>query len=311
MKVTMNLTATINIDNICLNLQYNANDPDEQQIEINGDSIYNSDMESHLSKLKNIKDLPDKLFAGLKLLYTDYSVLPDKSYAVLSNKMIARDLESETGNELYPIITGMEYTELSEREQRAYRILTPENEKLSDRYVLMNNILSALKNNISSLIANIYITTSNSDITITIRVDKLHVSQNVTINGKKYKHLTNVNTAAVDDEAKDLNKLLITSYLGNKLCMDLRNKDIFTVPIYVCRLQEEYESDTLPYIQAFADYNDIPIEYKILYIDKILHEQYLKLLCEDETKPVHISIDDVCDCIEDTFAYIRNNSDTL
>ena len=92
--------------------------------------------------------------------------------------------------------------------------------------------------------------------------------------------------------------------------MDLRNKDIFTTPLYICRLKEECESDSLPYIQAFADYNDIPSEYKILHVDKLLHEQYLKLLCEDEDTPVYISIDEVCDCIEDTFAYIRNNGDT-
>ena len=92
--------------------------------------------------------------------------------------------------------------------------------------------------------------------------------------------------------------------------MNLRNKDIFTTPLYICRLKEEYESDTLPYIQAFADYSDIPIEYKVLHVDKLLHEQYLKLLCEDEDTPVYMSIDEVCDCIEDTFAYIRNNSDT-
>lgn len=182
---------------------------------------------------------------------------------------------------------------------------------ISDRYALMNDILSALKNNISSLVANIYITTSNSDVTIRILKDKLYVSQDVTINGKKYKHLTNVNVAAVDNEAKDLNKLLITDYLRNKLCMDLRNKDIFTTPLYICRLKEECESDSLPYIQAFADYSDIPSEYKILHVDKLLHEQYLKLLCEDEDTPVYISIDEVCDCIEDTFAYIRNNDDTI
>lgn len=311
MKVNMNLTATINVDDTSIYLHYDTDDHDEQQIGINGDSIFDSCVDSQLTKIENIKDLPDKLLAKLKLLYTDYSVLPDKSYAVLSNKVIARKLESETGNELDRIITGMEYTELNERERRAYRILTPENEMISDRYALMNDILSALKNNISSLIANIYITTSNSDVTIRILKDKLYVSQDVTINGKKYKHLTNVNVAAVDDEAKDLNTLLIIDYLRNKLCMDLRNKDIFTTPLYVCRLKEEYESDTLPYIQAFADYNDIPLEYKILYVDKLLHEQYLKLLCEDEDTPVYISIDEVCDCIEDTFAYIRNNGDTI
>lgn len=174
----------------------------------------------------------------------------------------------------------------------------------------MNNILSALKNNISSLIAYIYITTSTSDVKITIIKDKLHVSQDVTIDGKQYRNLTNVNVAAIDDEAKDLNKLLITDYLRNKLCMELSNKDIFTVPLYICRLQEEYKSDTLPYIQAFTNYSDIPIEYKVLHVDKLLHEQYLKLLCEDEDRSVQISIDEVCDCIADTFAYIRNNSDT-
>ena len=311
MKVNMNLTATINVDDTSIYLHYDTDDHDEQQIGINGDSIFDSCVDSQLTKMENIKDLPDRLLAQLKLLYTDYSVMPDKSYAVLSNKTVARKLESETGDELDPIITGMEYTRLNKRERRAYRVLTPENEMISDRYALMNDILSALKNNISSLVANIYITTSNSNVTINIRRDKLHVSQNVTIDGKKYKHLTNVNVAAVDDEAKDLNKLLITDYLKNKLCMDLRNKDIFTTPMYICRLKEKYESDALPYIQAFADYSDIPSEYKILYEDKAFHEQYLKLLCEDEDRPVHISIDEVCDCIEDTFAYIRNNSDTL
>ena len=310
MKVNMNLTATINIDSTSIYLHYDTDNHDEQQIEINGDSIFDSHVDSQLTKMENIKDLPDKLLAQLKLLYTDYSVMPDKSYAVLSNKVVARKLESKTGNKLDRIITGMEYTRLNERERRAYRVLTPENEMISDRYALMNDMLSALKNNISSLVANIYITTSNSDVTITIRRDKLYVSQDVTINGKKYKHLTNVNVAAVDNEAKDLNKFLITDYLRNKLCMDLRNKDIFTTPLYICRLKEECESDSLPYIQAFADYSDIPSEYEILCEDRLLHEQYLKLLCEDEDRPVHISIDEVCDCIADTFAYIRNNSDT-
>ena len=310
MKVNMNLTATINVDDTSIYLHYDTDDHDEQQIGINGDSIFDSHVDSQLTKMENIKDLPDKLLAQLKLLYTDYSVMPDKSYAVLSNKVVARKLESETGNELDRIITGMEYTELNERERRAYRVLTPENEMISDRYALMNDILSALKNNISSLIAYIYITTSTSDVKITIIKDKLHISQDVTINGKQYRNLTNVNVAAIDDEAKDLNKLLITDYLKNKLCMDLRNKDIFTVPLYICRLKEECESDSLPYIQAFADYSDIPSEYEILYEDKAFHEQYLKLLCEDEDRPVHISIDEVCDCITDTFAYIRNNSDT-
>ena len=310
MKVNMNLTATINVDDTSIYLHYDTDDHDEQQIGINGDSIFDSHVDSQLTKVENIKDLPDKLLAQLKLLYTDYSVMPDKSYAVLSNKVVARKLESETGNELDRIITGMEYTELNERERRAYRVLTPENEMISDRYALMNDILSALKNNISSLVANIYITTSNSDVTIRILKDKLYVSQDVTINGKKYKHLTNVNVATVDDEAKDLNTLLIIDYLRNKLCMDLKNKDIFTTPLYICRLKEKYESDALPYIQAFADYSDIPSEYEILYEDKAFHEQYLKLLCEDEDRPVHISIDEVCDCIADTFAYIRNNSDT-
>lgn len=310
MKVNMNLTATINVDDTSIYLHCDTDDHDEQQIGINGDSIFDSCADSQLTKMENIKDLPDKLLAQLKLLYTDYSVMPDKSYAVLSNKTVARKLESETGDELDRIITGIEYTRLNERKRRAYRVLTPENEMISDRYALMNDILSALKNNISSLVAYIYITTSTSDVTITIRGDKLHVSQDVTINGKQYRNLTNVNVAAIDDEAKDLNKLLITDYLKNKLCMDLRNKDIFTVPLYICRLQEEYESDTLPYIQAFTNYSDIPIEYKVLHVDKLLHEQYLKLLCEDEDTPVYMSIDEVCDCIEDTFAYIRNNSDT-
>lgn len=310
MKVKMNLTATIDVDDTSIHLHYDTDDHDEQQIGINGDSIFDSCVNSKLNKMESIKDLPDKLLAQLKFLYTDYSVFPDKSYAVLSDKAKAKDLGSETGDELSAIITGMEYTKLSERERRVYRVLTPKNEDLSDRYVLMNNILSALKNNISSLIAYIYITTSTSDVTITIRGDKLHVSQDVTIDGKKYKNLTNVNVATIDDEAKDLNKLLITDYLKNKLCMDLRNKEIFTVPLYICRLQDEYDSDTLPYIQAFANYSDIPIEYKILHVDRLLHEQYLKLLCEDEDTPVYMSIDEVCDCIEDTFAYIRNNSDT-
>lgn len=310
MKVNMNLTATIDVDDISIHLQYNTNDHDEQQIEINGDSIFDSFVDSQLTKMENIKDLPDVLLAKLKFLYTDSSVFPDKSYAVLSDKAKAKELELEKDDELSAIITGMEYTQISEREKRVYRTLTPKNEILYDRYVLMNNILSALKNNISSLIAYIYITTSTSDVKITIIKDKLHVSQDVTIDGKKYRNLTNVNVAAIDDEAKDLNKLLITDYLRNKLCMDLRNKDIFTVPLYICRLQEEYESDTLPYIQAFTNYSDIPIEYKVLHIDRILHEQYLRLLCEDEEMPVQISIDEVCDCIEDTFAYIRNNSDT-
>lgn len=310
MKVKMNLTATIDVDDTSIHLHYDTDDHDEQQIGINGDSIFDSCVNSKLNKMESIKDLPDKLLAQLKFLYTDYSVFPDKSYAVLSDKAKAKELGSETGDELSAIITGMEYTKLSERERRVYKVLTPKNEDLSDRYVLMNNILSALKNNISSLIAYIYITTSTSDVTITIRGDKLHVSQDVTIDGKKYKNLTNVNVAAIDDEAKDLNKLLITDYLKNKLCMDLRNKDIFTVPLYICRLQDEYDSDTLPYIQAFANYSDIPIEYKILHVDRLLHEQYLKLLCEDEDTPVYMSIDEVCDCIEDTFAYIRNNSDT-
>lgn len=310
MKVKMNLTATIDVDDTSIHLHYDTDDHDEQQIGINGDSIFDSCVNSKLNKMESIKDLPDKLLAQLKFLYTDYSVFPDKSYAVLSDKAKAKELGSETGDELSAIITGMEYTKLSERERRVYRVLTPKNEDLSDRYVLMNNILSALKNNISSLIAYIYITTSTSDVTITIRGDKLHVSQDVTIDGKKYKNLTNVNVATIDDEAKDLNKLLITDYLKNKLCMDLRNKDIFTVPLYICRLQDEYDSDTLPYIQAFANYSDIPIEYKILHVDRLLHEQYLKLLCEDEDTPVYMSIDEVCDCIEDTFAYIRNNSDT-
>lgn len=318
MKVNMNLTATIDVDDISIHLQYDTNDHDEQQIKINGDSIFDSFVDSQLTKMENIKDLPDVLLAKLKFLYTDSSVFPDKSYAVLSDKTKAKELELEKGDELSAIITGMEYTQISERERRVYRTLTPKNEILYDRYVLMNNILSALKNNISSLIAYIYITTSTSDVKITIIKDKLHVSQDVTIDGKKYRNLTNVNVAAIDDEAKDLNKLLITDYLRNKLCMELSNKDIFTVPLYICRLKdnirklnEEYESDTLPYIQAFANYSDIPMEYKVLHIDKILHEQYLRLLCEDEEMPVRISIDEVCDCIEDTFAYIRNNSDTL
>lgn len=311
MKVNMNLTATIDIDDTCIHLQYDTNDHDEQQIEINGDSIFDSFVDSQLTKMENIKDLPDVLLAKLKFLYTDSSVFPDKSYAVLSDKVKAKELELEKGDELSTIITGMEYIELSERERRVYRVLTPKNEILYDRYVLMNNILSALKNNISSLIAYIYITTSTSDVKITIIKDKLHVSQDVTIDGKQYRNLTNVNVAAIDDEAKDLNKLLITDYLKNKLCMDLRNKDIFTVPLYICRLQEEYESDTLPYIQAFTNYSDIPIEYKVLHVDKLLHEQYLKLLCEDENRPVQISMNEVCDCIEDTFAYIRNYNDTL
>lgn len=310
MKVKMNLTATIDVDDTSIHLHYDTDDHDEQQIGINGDSIFDSCVNSKLNKMESIKDLPDTLLAQLKFLYTDYSVFPDKSYAVLSDKAKAKELGSETGDELSAIITGMEYTKLSERERRVYRVLTPKNEDLSDRYVLMNNILSTLKNNISSLIAYIYITTSTSDVTITIRGDKLHVSQDVTIDGKQYRNLTNVNVAAIDDEAKDLNKLLITDYLKNKLCMDLRNKDIFTVPLYICRLQEDYESDTLPYIQAFTNYSDIPIEYKVLHVDKLLHEQYLKLLCEDEDTPVYMSIDEVCDCIEDTFAYIRNNSDT-
>lgn len=309
MKVSMNLTATIDVDDTCIHLHYDTNNHDEHQIEIDGDSIFNSYMDSKLNKMESIKDLPDKLLAQLKFLYTDYSVFPDKSYAVLSDKAKAKELE--TGDELSAIITGMEYTKISDSERRIYRVLTPKNEDLSDRYVLMNNILSALKNNISSLIAYIYITTSTSDVKITIIKDKLHVSQDVTINGKQYRNLTNVNVAAIDDEAKDLNKLLITDHLKNKLCMDLRNKDIFTIPLYICRLQEEYESDTLPYIQAFTNYSDIPIEYKVLHVDKLLHEQYLKLLCEDEDTPVYMSIDEVCDCIEDTFAYIRNNSDTL
>lgn len=310
MKVKMNLTATIDVDDTSIHLHYDTDDHDEQQIGINGDSIFDSCVNSKLNKMESIKDLPDKLLAQLKFLYTDYSVFPDKSYAVLSDKAKAKELGSETGDELSAIITGMEYTKLSEHERRVYRVLTPKNEDLSDRYVLMNNILSALKNNISSLIAYIYITTSTSDVKITIIKDKLHVSQDVTINGKQYRNLTNVNVAAIDDEAKDLNKLLITDYLKNKLCMDLRNKDIFTVPLYICRLQDEYESDTLPYIQAFTNYSDIPIEYKILHVDRLLHEQYLKLLCEDEDTPVYMSINEVCDCIEDTFAYIRNNSDT-
>lgn len=296
----MNLTATIDIDDTCIHLQYDTNNHDEQQIKINGDSIFDSFVDSQLTKMENIKDLSDVLLAKLKFLYTDSSVFPDKSYAVLSDKVKAKELELEKGDELSTIITGMEYIELSERERRVYRVLTPKNEILYDRYVLMNNILSALKNNISSLIVYIYITTSTSDVKITIIKDKLHVSQDVTIDSKQYRNLTNVNVAAIDDEAKDLNKLLITDYLRNKLCMDLRNKDIFTVPLYICRLQEEYESDTLPYIQAFTNYSDIPIEYKVLHVDKLLHEQYLKLLCEDEDRPVQISI----------FAYIRNNSDT-
>lgn len=189
MKVNMNLTATINIDDTSIYLHYDTDDHDEQQIGINGDSIFDSHVDSQLTKMENIKDLPDRLLAQLKLLYTDYSVMPDKSYAVLSNKVVARKLESETGNELDRIITGIEYTRLNERERRAYRVLTPENEMISDRYALMNDILSALKNNISSLVANIYITTSNSDVTIRILKDKLYVSQDVTINGKKYKHL--------------------------------------------------------------------------------------------------------------------------
>lgn len=311
MKVNMNLIATIDVDDISIHLQYDTNDHDEQQIEINGDSIFDSFVDSQLTKMENIKDLPDVLLAKLKFLYTDSSVFPDKSYAVLSDKTKAKELELETGDKLSKIITGMEYTQLSERERRVYRVLTPKNEILYDRYVLMNNILSALKNNISSLIAYIYITTSTSDVKITIIKDKLHVSQDVTIDGKQYRNLTNVNVAAIDDEAKDLNKLLITDYLRNKLCMDLKNKDIFTVPLYICRLQEEYESDTLPYIQAFTNYSDIPIEYKVLHIDKLLHEQYLKLLCKDEDRPVQISMDEVCDCIKDTFAYIRNYNDTL
>lgn len=311
MKVNMNLTATIDVDDISIHLQYDTNDHDEQQIEINGDSIFDSFVDSQLTKMENIKDLPDVLLAKLKFLYTDSSVFPDKSYAILSDKVKAKELELEKGDELSTIITGMEYIELSERERRVYRVLTPKNEILYDRYVLMNNILSALKNNISSLIAYIYITTSTSDVKITIIKDKLHVSQDVTIDGKQYRNLTNVNVATIDDEAKDLNKLLITDYLRNKLCMDLKNKDIFTVPLYICRLQEEYESDTLPYIQAFTNYSDIPIEYKVLHVDKLLHEQYLKLLCEDEDRPVQISMDEVCDCIKDTFAYIRNYNDTL
>lgn len=310
MKVNMNLTATIDVDDTCIHLQYDTNDYNEQQIGINGDSIFDSFVDSQLTKMENIKDLPDVLLAKLKFLYTDSSVFPDKSYAVLSDKVKAKELELEKGDELSTIITGMEYIELSERERRVYRVLTPKNEILYDRYVLMNNILSALKNNISSLIAYIYITTSTSDVKITIIKDKLHVSQDVTIDGKQYRNLTNVNVAAIDDEAKDLNKLLITDYLRNKLYMDLNNKDIFTTPLYICRLKEECESDSLPYIQAFANYSDIPIEYKVLHVDKLLHEQYLKLLCEDEEMPVQISIDEVCDCIEDTFAYIRNNSDT-
>lgn len=310
MKVNMNLTATINVDDTSIYLHYDTDDHDEQQIGINGDSIFDSCVDSQLTKMENIKDLPDKLLAKLKFLYTDSSVFPDKSYAILSDKAKAKELELEKGDELSAIITGMEYIELSERERRVYRVLTPKNEILYDRYVLMNNILSTLKNNISSLIVYIYITTSTSDVKITIIKDKLHISQDVTIDGKQYRNLTNVNVAAIDDEAKDLNKLLITDYLRNKLCMDLKNKDIFTVPLYICRLQEEYKSDTLPYIQAFTNYSDIPIEYKVLHVDKLLHEQYLKLLCEDEEMPVQISIDEVCDCIEDTFAYIRNNSDT-
>lgn len=311
MKVNMNLTATINVNDTCIHLHYDTNNHDEHQIGIDGDSIFSSCMDSKLNKMKNITNLPDKLLAQLKFLYTDYSVFPDKSYAVLSDKAKAKELELETGDEFSAIIPCMEYTYLSERERRIYRVLTPKNEDLSDRYVLMNNILSALKNNISSLIAYIYITTSNSNVKITIIKDKLHVSQDVTIDGKQYRNLTNVNVAAIDDEAKDLNKLLITDYLRNKLCMDLKNKDIFTVPLYICRLQEEYKSDTLPYIQAFTNYSDIPIEYKVLHVDKLLHEQYLKLLCEDEDRPVQISMDEVCDCIEDTFAYIRNYNDTL
>ena len=275
MKVKMNLTATIDVDDTSIHLHYDTDDHDEQQIGINGDSIFDSCVNSKLNKMESIKDLPDKLLAQLKFLYTDYSVFPDKSYAVLSDKAKAKELGSETGDELSAIITGMEYTKLSERERRVYRVLTPKNEDLSDRYVLMNNILSALKNNISSLIAYIYITTSTSDVKITIIKDKLHVSQDVTINGKQYRNLTNVNVAAIDDEAKDLNKLLITDYLKNKLCMDLRNKDIFTVPLYICRLQEEYESDTLPYIQAFTNYSDTCI-----YVNRWslwLHRRYICL----------------------------------
>lgn len=145
MKVNMNLTATINVDDTSIYLHYDTDNHDEQQMAINGDSIFDSHVDSQLTKMGNIKDLPDRLLAQLKLLYTDYSVMPDKSYAVLSNKTTARKLESETGNELDRIITGMEYIELSERERRVYRVLTPENEMISDRYALMNDILSALK----------------------------------------------------------------------------------------------------------------------------------------------------------------------
>ena len=42
MKVNMNLTATIDIDDTCIHLQYDTNDHDKQQIEINGDSIFDS-----------------------------------------------------------------------------------------------------------------------------------------------------------------------------------------------------------------------------------------------------------------------------
>ena len=95
MKVNMNLTATIDVDDISIHLQYDTNDHDEQQIEINGDSIFDSFVDSQLTKMENIKDLPDVLLAKLKFLYTDSSVFPDKSYAVLSDKVKAKELELE------------------------------------------------------------------------------------------------------------------------------------------------------------------------------------------------------------------------
>ena len=306
MKIDLNVNAAIKVNNMLLELNYNTSDHESHDISINGDSIYYSDAESTLAKLQSIKDLPNTLLTKLKFLCTDYSVLPYDSYAILSNKKIANELNNEKGEELPTIITGIDYINLPEGKQKAYEVLTPYHETLLDRYELMNDIIAALGHRITKLIVYIDISTSTTDMTLTIIDDQIHVKQSVTIDGKTYRNLSTVDIITLDkDDAKEFNNLLISSLLKDKLCMDITNRKIFTVPLYICKLKEE--SDTLPYIQAFTNCSQIPYEYEIVFKDEILHDQYLKLLSDNT--PVPISPSDTLACMKHIIYLLKYDSD--
>lgn len=87
--------------------------------------------------------------------------------------------------------------------------------------------------------------------------------------------------------------------------MDINNRKIFTVPLYICKLKKE--SDTLPYIQAFTNCSQIPYEYEIAFTDDVLHDQYLKLLSDDT--PVPISPSDTFACIKQILYLLKYDND--